>query len=108
MVSRYGRYEFDSLHGAWQRRGKNLGFDTGGEWTSSPIPPHTASRPTPRTPHPPPSYPSLSNPGLNVDTLIHLGLDPQLRLPLLTQFLSLPVGRDMMLWNIIVGHPCGT
>ncbi|KAL1504297.1 hypothetical protein AB1Y20_010704 [Prymnesium parvum] len=41
--------------------------------------------------------------GLNVDTLLHLDVHPRLRLPLLQQFLSLPIGRDMMLWNIIVG-----
>ncbi|KAL3902210.1 MAG: hypothetical protein SGPRY_012172, partial [Prymnesium sp.] len=41
--------------------------------------------------------------GVNVDTLLHLQLHPLLRLPLLEQFLSLPIGRDMMLWNIIAG-----
>lgn len=63
-------YEFADLEGAWARRGKNLGFETG---------------------------------GLNVDSLLHLGLHPHSRLTLLQQFLSLPIGRDMMLWNIIVG-----
>ena len=42
--------------------------------------------------------------GLNLDTAIGLQLDTNARTRLAAQFLALPVGRDMMLWNIIVGR----
>jgi hypothetical protein len=41
--------------------------------------------------------------GLNLDTAIGLQLAVGARARLAAQFLALPVGRDMMLWNIIVG-----
>ena len=42
--------------------------------------------------------------GLNLDTAIGLQLVSAARARLAQQFLALPIGRDMMLWNIIVGR----
>ena len=42
--------------------------------------------------------------GMNLDTAIGLQLAVGARARLAQQFLALPVGRDMMLWNIIVGR----
>ena len=42
--------------------------------------------------------------GINLDTAIGLQLAVGSRARLAAQFLALPVGRDMMLWNIIVGR----
>jgi len=42
--------------------------------------------------------------GMNLDTAVGLQLAVSLRARLAAQFLALPVGRDMMLWNIIVGR----
>ena len=41
--------------------------------------------------------------GANLDTLTTLGLHTAQRAALAAQFLALPVGRDMMLWNIVAG-----
>ena len=41
--------------------------------------------------------------GMNLDTAIGLQLAVGARARLAAQFLALPVGRDMMLWNIIIG-----
>ena len=69
--TRFGPHKFTNLSDAWQLRGRDLGFDTG---------------------------------GMNLDTTIGLQLTVSLRTRLAAQFLALPVGRDMMLWNIIVGR----
>ena len=42
--------------------------------------------------------------GMNLDTAIGLQLAVGVRARLAAQFLALPVGRDMMLWNIIIGR----
>ena len=42
--------------------------------------------------------------GMNLDTAIGLQLAVGSRARLAAQFLALPVGRDMMLWNIIIGR----
>ena len=67
----FGAHKFSTLAEAWDMRGKDLGFDTG---------------------------------GMNLDTAIGLQLASSMRTRLAAQFLALPVGRDMMLWNIIVGR----
>ena len=69
--TRFGPHKFATLAEAWELRGKDLGFDTG---------------------------------GMNLDTAIGLQLTAGARARLAAQFLALPVGRDMMLWNIIVGR----
>ena len=68
--SRVGSHTFANLTAAWEIRGRDLGFATG---------------------------------GMNLDTAIGLRLGAASRAALSAQFLALPVGRDMMLWNIIVG-----
>ena len=45
----------------------------------------------------------FSTGGMNLDTAIGLQLAVGARARLAAQFLALPVGRDMMLWNIIIG-----
>jgi hypothetical protein len=42
--------------------------------------------------------------GMNLDTAIGLQMVASSRARLAVEFLALPVGRDMMLWNIIVGR----
>ena len=42
--------------------------------------------------------------GANLDTLVALRLHRTQRARLATQFLAIPVGRDMMLWNIVAGR----
>ena len=42
--------------------------------------------------------------GANLDSLVSLGLLAPHRARLATDFLTIPVGRDMMLWNIVAGR----
>lgn len=42
--------------------------------------------------------------GANLDSLVRLQLAARHRARLASDFLRIPVGRDMMLWNIVAGH----
>ena len=75
-----------SMHRVERARGAPAGFRTVAEalsWRGKPIPFETG--------------------GANLDSLVSLKLVATHRARLATQFLTIPVGRDMMLWNVVAG-----